>query len=334
MPGSYVQAEVYSAVYDSDAWRTDLRQAPDPIPAVPGGAALICHTTSLIFLLHIALQRCSQDEVHCPSAVPRGSPGRGPRRRRRDGRRRGRYLLRSYVRQPAQRLWRRDGPGRGPRAAARPAAGSTACPSRRTGEDTTSYDCVSFISQTDCAAYSWSGLTPSWMAANCAHMLPTPAPTPISPAPTPKGFRDNDQDGVEDAAADGTCCAFTYGNAFADCSSATDLAGAAGCCPSDFLLRHSIQATGEDTTSYDCVSFISRPSAAYSAGQRRPGAPANCPHTTSSTVVGAAAPAPSASWRSSPSFSPLDHAVAVALHRRRALPVLLWIGSAACARPP
>ena len=39
-----------------------------------------------------------------------------------------------------------------------------------TGEVTTSYDCVSFISQTDCAAYSWSGLTPTWVAApNCPH---------------------------------------------------------------------------------------------------------------------------------------------------------------------
>ena len=37
-------------------------------------------------------------------------------------------------------------------------------------ESTDSYDCVSFISQTDCAAYSWSGLTPTWVAApNCPH---------------------------------------------------------------------------------------------------------------------------------------------------------------------
>merc|ERR1712147_607231 len=35
---------------------------------------------------------------------------------------------------------------------------------------------------------------------------------------------DLDGDGVTDAAADGTCCAFTYGNAFAGCSGATDLA--------------------------------------------------------------------------------------------------------------
>merc|ERR1719487_1824059 len=100
------------------------------------------------------------------------------------------------------------------------------------------------------------------MTANCPHFPPTPAPTPapqLTPPPTPKGFRDNDQDGVADAAADGTCCAFTYGNAFAGCSGATDLAGAAGCCPSDFLLRLSIQADGtESTDSYDCVSFRSQ----------------------------------------------------------------------------
>ena len=166
------------------------------------------------------------------------------------------------------------------------------------GEDATKYDCVSFISQTDCAALSpWNGMVAQWMDPStiaCPHFPPTPAPTPISPAPTPKGFRDNDQDGVEDAAADGTCCAFTYGNAFADCSGATDLASAAGCCPSDFLLRHSIQPTGEDTTSYDCVSFISQTDcAAYSWSGLTPTwvAAPNCPHTTSSvSVVDAAAP--------------------------------------------
>jgi len=162
-------------------------------------------------------------------------------------------------------------------------------------ESTNSYDCVSFMSQTDCAAYTWSGMTPSWMTSMCPHFPPTPAPTPapqLTPPPTPKGFRDNDQDGVADAAADGTCCAFVYGNAFAGCSGATDLAGAAGCCPSDFLLRHSIQATGEDTTSYDCVSFISQTDcAAYSwSGLTPQWLPANCPHTTASTVVDAAAP--------------------------------------------
>ena len=103
---------------------------------------------------------------------------------------------------------------------------------------------------------------------------------------------DLDGDGVTDLAAAGTCCAFVYGNAFAGCSGATDLAGAAGCCPSDFLLRHSIQATGEDTTSYDCVSFRSQTDcAAYSwSGMTPVWMAANCPHTTSSNVVDAAAP--------------------------------------------
>ena len=104
---------------------------------------------------------------------------------------------------------------------------------------------------------------------------------------------DLDGDGVTDLAAAGTCCAFTYGNAFSGCIGATDLASAAGCCPSDFLLRHSIQPTGEDTTSYDCVSFISQSDcAAYTWSSMTPTwMAANCPHTTtSSTVVDAAAP--------------------------------------------
>ena len=173
-------------------------------------------------------------------------------------------------------------------------------------EDTTKYDCISFMAQTDCAAYSWSTpwgavMTPIWMSVQCPHFLPTPAPTDLTPPPTPKGFRDNDKDGVADAAADGTCCAYTYGNAFAGCvgpgGAATDLASAASCCPSDFLLRHSIQATGEDTTSYDCVSFRSQTDcAAYTWSVTGGGSmtpqwmAANCPHTTSSNVVDAAAP--------------------------------------------
>ena len=156
-------------------------------------------------------------------------------------------------------------------------------------ESTDSYDCVSFRSETDCAAYTWSVtggvMTPSWMAANCAHMLPTPAPTDLTPAPTPKGFRDNDQDGVADAAADGTCCAQCQGCAFSDCSGATDFAGTASCCPAGFLHRYHIGYNGqEDQNAYDCVSFVAQADCtAYWTA-------ANCPHTTSSTVVDAAAP--------------------------------------------
>ena len=36
-------------------------------------------------------------------------------------------------------------------------------------EDTTKWDCISFMSQTDCAAYTWCSMTPTWMAANCPH---------------------------------------------------------------------------------------------------------------------------------------------------------------------
>ena len=42
---------------------------------------------------------------------------------------------------------------------------------------------------------------------------------------------DLDGDGVADAAAADTCCALKYGNALSECSSATDLAGTASCCP-------------------------------------------------------------------------------------------------------
>ena len=156
-------------------------------------------------------------------------------------------------------------------------------------ESTNSYDCVSFMSQTDCAAYTWSGMTPSWMTSMCPHFPPTPAPTPapqLTPPPTPKGFRDNDQDGVADAAADGTCCAQCQGCAFSDCSGATDLAGAASCCPAGFLHRYHIGAYNgqEDQNAFDCVSFVAQADCtAYWTA-------ANCPHTTSSTVVDAAAP--------------------------------------------
>ena len=156
-------------------------------------------------------------------------------------------------------------------------------------EDTTKYDCISFMSQTDCAAYTWSApwgtVTPSWMTSMCPHFPPTPAPTDLTPPPTPKGFRDNDQDGVADAAADGTCCAQCQGCAFSDCSGATDLAGTASCCPAGFLHRYHIGFNGqEDTNAYDCVSFVAQADCtAYWTA-------ANCPHTTSSTVVDAAAP--------------------------------------------
>ena len=91
---------------------------------------------------------------------------------------------------------------------------------------------------------------------------------------------------------------YTYGNAHAGCGGATDLASAAGCCPSDFLLRLSIQADGtESTNSYDCVSFRSQTDcAAYTWSVTGGGSmtpqwmAANCPHTTSSNVVDAAAP--------------------------------------------
>jgi hypothetical protein len=152
-------------------------------------------------------------------------------------------------------------------------------------ESTDSYDCISFMSQTDCGSYTWSSMTPTWMTANCPHFPPTPAPTDLTPPPTPKGFRDNDQDGVADAAADGTCCAQCQGCKFSDCTGATDFAGTASCCPAGFHHRYHIGYNGqEDTNAYDCVSFVAQADCtAYWTA-------ANCPHTTSSTVVDAAAP--------------------------------------------
>ena len=96
---------------------------------------------------------------------------------------------------------------------------------------------------------------------------------------------DFDGDGATDAAAADTCCALKYGNALSECSSATDLAGTASCCPAGFLHRYHIGYNGqEDTNAFDCVSFVAQAdcTAFWTA--------ANCPHTTSSTVVDAAAP--------------------------------------------
>ena len=119
-----------------------------------------------------------------------------------------------------------------------------------------------------------------------APSTPVPSFSPTAtPYPTPEGFRDNDKDGVADAAADGTCCAQCQACAFSDCSGATDFAGTASCCPAGFHHRYHIGYGGqEDTTAYDCVSFVAQAdcTAFWTA--------ANCPHTTSSTVVDAAAP--------------------------------------------
>ena len=95
----------------------------------------------------------------------------------------------------------------------------------------------------------------------------------------------------ETQAADGTCCAFGYGLTLSDCGGATDLAGAAGCCPSDWLLRYSLQPSGnsvvEDTSKIDCISFVAQASCAATGGfwtvDNLPNS--YCPHTVASALA-------------------------------------------------
>ena len=88
-----------------------------------------------------------------------------------------------------------------------------------------------------CAANDAPTALPSTAApTTSAPSTPVPSSSPTAtPYPTPEGFRDNDKDGVADAAADGTCCSQCQGCAFSDCSGATDFAGTASCCPAGFL---------------------------------------------------------------------------------------------------
>ena len=87
--------------------------------------------------------------------------------------------------------------------------------------------------------------------------------------------RDLDGDGVEDAAAEGDCCAGFYGADLVDCGGATTLAEAqaAGCCSQ--LLRYNIGSDGvEDQTQIDCISFV----AEADCTDNWFGAGINCPH--------------------------------------------------------
>ena len=74
--------------------------------------------------------------------------------------------------------------------------------------------------------------------------------------------RDLDGDGVEDVAPEGSCCIAQYGVGFTTnndaCGSTLAEVAASGCCPSPFVARYSLNAGGESTDSYDCVSFISK----------------------------------------------------------------------------
>ena len=81
-------------------------------------------------------------------------------------------------------------------------------------------------------------------------------------ATTGKPSRDLDGDGVADVAPEGSCCISSYGVSFSTnndaCGSTLAEVAASGCCPSPFVARYSLNAGGESTDSYDCVSFISK----------------------------------------------------------------------------
>ena len=92
--------------------------------------------------------------------------------------------------------------------------------------------------------------------------------------------RDLDGDGVEDAAAEGDCCAGFYGADLVDCGGATTLAEAqaAGCCGSGSLLRYNIGSDGvEDQTQIDCISFVAEADCTGIWFSKAAGI--NCPHT-------------------------------------------------------
>ena len=96
--------------------------------------------------------------------------------------------------------------------------------------------------------------------------------------------RDLDGDGLEDAAPEGSCCINGYGINFADSSCGDTLAEVVAlCCPSPFVARYSLQQQGEDTNSFDCVSFISEEDCnAYGAlwSDESQLGPGGCDHTT------------------------------------------------------
>ena len=77
----------------------------------------------------------------------------------------------------------------------------------------------------------------------------------------PAATKDLDGDGIVDMAAEGECCISVYGSTFTNeynCGTTMAEVQAGGCCPEDFLLRYSLQAGGEDTNHWDCVSFVDK----------------------------------------------------------------------------
>jgi hypothetical protein len=98
---------------------------------------------------------------------------------------------------------------------------------------------------------------------------------------------DLDGDGVEDVAPEGSCCISQYGVGFDTACGSTLAEVTANCCPSPFVARYHLGFSGEETTHYDCVSFISKEDcnsygAIWSGGDDDPiglGQMGGCPHS-------------------------------------------------------
>ena len=127
-------------------------------------------------------------------------------------------------------------------------------------------------------------------------VLVTAAPT-FTRAPTPAGYRDLDGDGVQDVAPEGSCCIVQYGVGFdTQCGSTLAEVTASNCCPTPFIARYHLGASGEETTNYDCVSFISKEDCiaygqTWSGGDDDPiglGQIGGCPHSAAAPAYEAA----------------------------------------------
>lgn len=98
---------------------------------------------------------------------------------------------------------------------------------------------------------------------------------------------DLDGDGEADAAPEGSCCIVQYGVGFDTACGSTLTEVTANCCPSPFVARYHLGFRGEETTNYDCVSFISKEDCntygqTWSGGDDDPiglGQIGGCPHS-------------------------------------------------------
>ena len=99
--------------------------------------------------------------------------------------------------------------------------------------------------------------------------------------------RDLDGDGAEDVAPEGSCCIVQYGVGFDTSCGTTLVEVTSNCCPSPFVARYHLGGSGEETTNYDCVSFISKEDCiaygqTWSGGDDDPiglGQIGGCPHS-------------------------------------------------------